>query len=494
MTEANVVVVPDEPLGTISPYLHGQFAEHLGKCSNEGLWVGPDSAIPNTNGLRNDVLDALRQLRVSMLRWPGGCYADLYHWRDGIGPREKRPKVLGESCGLRVVEDGGLGTHEFVWLCREIGAEPYLAGNLGSGSPQEMCEWVRYCNEALPTSIAQERAENGHPEPMNVRYWGVGNENWGCGGHYDAEGYAKEFRRFATFLRRSCDGLQLVACGFDDRWNAQLLEGLRNHLWMIDHLSIHRYYKSGSAIGFTEPEYYELMRAGEIVERDVRASSELIRFYSTDKGRKVGIAMDEWGVWHPEATASSGYQAPSTLRDAVAAAGVLNTFHKWCRDVTLANMAQIVNVLQVLIQTDGAAMWRTPTYWLFWLYRVHQGATSLRVDVAGPTVEAPPLEVPRPGPLSLIDATASEKDGAVAVTVTNRSHDQAIDVRLSFVHKTVGEPLGCEVLSGRPNGVNSADAPDSIRAIQGIATLESPKSIRLSAPACSVQTVIVPVA
>src|SRR5688572_1280974 len=260
MPDATVTVLVDEPIGTISPLLHGHFVEHLGRCCNEGLWVGPDSSIPNRGGFRNDVVDALARLGLPVLRWPGGCYADTYHWRDGIGAYADRSRTLGESCGLSVVEDNGFGTHEFIDLCRQVGAEPYLAGNVGSGSPREMMEWVEYCNGSLDTSLVRERIANGHPPPMGVRFWGVGNENWGCGGNYDPEDYAKEFRRFATFLRMADSEIELVACGDNKReWNLRVLETLKDDLKYLDHLSVHQYYKSGAATGFSEDDHYRLM-------------------------------------------------------------------------------------------------------------------------------------------------------------------------------------------------------------------------------------------
>ena len=344
MPDAKITLLPDEELGTISPLLHGHFAEHLGRCCNEGLWVGPGSSIPNEGGFRLDVLGLLEKIGVPILRWPGGCYADTYHWEDGIGPLEQRRRSLGESCGLHTVEDNGLGTHEFIAFCRAIHAEPYLAGNVGTGSPRELSEWVQYCNSSADTALTGKRAANGHSASMNVRYWGVGNECWGCGGNYDAVDYAKEFRRFATFLRMADSAIELVACGHSDRdWNLRVVETLRNHLSLIDHLSVHRYYGAGPAVGFSEQDYYRGMRAADLVEEDIRYTDEILRFFTAGK-RQVGIAFDEWGIWHPEAVGEGGYEAPSTQRDAVTAAGVLDVFHKWCSRVSMANIAQIVKV------------------------------------------------------------------------------------------------------------------------------------------------------
>jgi alpha-N-arabinofuranosidase len=490
-----ITVVADEAVGTISPLLHGHFAEHLGRCCNDGLWVGPDSTIPNRDGLRADVMDALGRLGVPQLRWPGGCYADTYHWRDGIGPRDSRPRTLGESCGLSVVEDNGLGTHEFIALCKAIGAEPYLAGNMGSGSPREMMDWVHYCNGTIDTTLVRERAANGHPEPMDVKYWGVGNENWGCGGNYDPVDYAKEFRRYATFLRMADSSVDLVACGDNKRdWNLRVVETLRNHLRFMDHLSVHQYYVAGPALGFSEAEYYQLMRADEMVEEDIRFTDEILRFFESGK-RRVGIAFDEWGVWHPEANKSCDYEAPNTMRDAVASAGVLDVFHRWCGRVTMANLAQIVNVLQCLIQTHEDRMWLTPTYHLFAIYRPHQGGESLRVDLTdAPAIDALPLNTvgtgqnSSAGPLPLVSASASRGNNGVVVSVTNRRMSEPLEVEITIRGENARSGEVAILSADAPNAVNSAERPDRV-AVRKERVEASNGVLRLTLAPCSVQTI-----
>ncbi len=494
MVDARITVDADEPIGTISPLLHGHFAEHIGRCCNDGLWVGPDSPIPNTDGLRTDVLEALRKLGVPQLRWPGGCYADTYHWRDGIGPRDARPRSLGESCGLSVVEDNGLGTHEFIALCRAIGAEPYLAGNVGSGSPQEMMDWVHYCNGTIDTTLVRERASNGHHEPMYVKYWGVGNENWGCGGNYEAADYAKEFRRYATFLRMADPRAELVACGSNKRdWNLRLVETLRNHLRHLDHLSVHQYYVAGHATDFTEDEYYQLMRAGEMVEEDIRFTDEILSFFEAGR-RRVGIAFDEWGVWHPQARSHCDYEAPNTLRDAVSAAGVLDVFHRWCGRVSMANLAQIVNVLQCLIQTDEDRMWLTPTYHLFALYRPHQGAEALRLDILdAPLIDATALRAVGEGqsssskPLPLLSASASRKDGHIQISMSNRKRVEPMDVEITLRGGRPSSAAMRILTADAPNAVNSPEQPERARIVKQPVDV-SGDSIRVTLPPCTVQT------
>ncbi len=238
MSNTTLTIRADAPIGTISPRLYGHFAEHLGRCCYDGLWVGANRTdIAQRGGFRTDVIAALHALPVPMLRWPGGCYADHYHWRDGIGPANERPVRLGMSCGLQVEDDNSLGTHEFLAFCAAIGAEPYLAGNVGSGTPQELCDWLEYCNTAVATTLGRERARNGALAPFGVKLWGVGNENWGCGGNYDAATYACEYVRYATMLRHVDPSAALVVCGFDDTWNVELLSTIGKHAGLVDHLS-----------------------------------------------------------------------------------------------------------------------------------------------------------------------------------------------------------------------------------------------------------------
>ena len=474
---SKLTIHTEETLGTISPYLHGHFAEHLGRCCYDGLWVGPDSPIPNQSGFRSDVLAALKTVGVPQLRWPGGCFADSYHWRDGIGPAESRPRTWAESCGENVVETNALGTHEFIALCRLIGADPYLAGNVGSGSVAELAGWVEYCNGAADTTLARERAANGHPEPMNVKFWGVGNENWGCGGNYDAESYAKEFKRYATFLKMADSSVELVACGLNDRaWNLKLVETLKDNLGLMNHLSVHQYWNHGKALGFSDAEYYASFGAAAVVEDDIRFTDEILRFFCAGK-HKVGIAFDEWGIWHPEAVVATQYEAPSTVRDAVVGAGVLDIFHKWCSRVSTANIAPIVNVLQALVQTSGEKMWLTPTYHLFHLYAPHRGASAVRAEF-----DSLPLHENLP----LLSGSASQKDGRLVVSLSNRHKDQPQEITLSLVGASAGGG-SLRTLSGAPNAHNSADARDVVGVAEETIEVHG-CTLTLTLPPCSVQT------
>ena len=492
---SKLTIHADETLGTISPYIHGHFAEHLGRCCYDGLWVGPASPIPNQGGFRTDVIEALKAVGIPQLRWPGGCFADSYHWRDGIGPSAARPRTWAESCGLNVVEDNTLGTHEFIALCRAIGADPYLAGNVGSGSAQELADWVVYCNGKADTTLARERAANGHAAPMDVKFWGVGNENWGCGGNYDAESYAKEFKRFGTFLKMADSSIELVACGLNSRdWNMKLVETLRNHLGLLDHVSVHQYWINGPALTFTEADYYASLHAAATVEDDIRFTDEILRFFTSGRKKKVGIAFDEWGIWHPEAVTGTDYEAPSTIRDAVVGAGVLDVFHKWCDRLSTANIAQIVNVLQALVQTKGDKMWLTPTYHLFALYAPHRGARAVRAEVG----DCPAREIgaaanihggrPHTDSLALLSASASKKDGRLIVSLSNRQPDEAQEVTLTVRDASLhGGRL--HTMAGAANAHNTAEQPDAVGITQMDVQAQG-DTLTLTLPPCSVQTLV----
>ncbi|MBI5931754.1 MAG: alpha-N-arabinofuranosidase [Chloroflexi bacterium] len=492
MIEATLTVRNDSPIGTISPRLYGHFAEHLGRCCYDGLWVGASNQdIRHYDGFRADVVDALKKLPVPMLRWPGGCYADHYHWRDGIGPIEKRAVRLGMSCGLQVEDNNSLGTHEFIKLCSMLGAEPYLAGNVGSGSVQELCDWVEYCNSNVKTSLARERAANGSSQPFGVRLWGVGNENWGCGGNYDAETYAKEYRRYATMLRHVDPTAELVACGHEDEWNTKFLETNRRHLDLIDHLSIHRYWiQGGPEIEFTEAQYYTLLHEAHATENFVQRTAEFIHEHLGTQSHQIGVALDEWGVWHPEARTwgpdSENHRSPityeqaGTLRDALAAAIALEGFHRQCHILTLANLAQIVNVLHAPVMTEGASMWVTPTYYALQLHIPHIGAIALPVEI----IHSATL----PGQESAVTATASTKASKIAVTLINRHFDQPASIQLATPTAEVVEHASL-LTADQPQAVNSSANPDCVKPVEMTVYADGKNQWRVELPPHAIATI-----
>jgi alpha-N-arabinofuranosidase len=492
MIETSLSVDTQQPIGTISHRLYGQFAEHLGRCCYDGLWIGDNPRnIPHRDGLRLDVLEALKQMPVPLLRWPGGCYADHYHWRDGIGPADKRPRRLGMSCGITVEDDNSFGTHEFLQLCALLGAEPYLAGNVGTGTPQELSDWLEYCNASRETTLTQERATNGSPQPFNVRLWGVGNENWGCGGNFDSASYTREYRRYATMLRHVDPSAELVICGQEDEWNTELFRTISKHQNLIDHLSIHRYWiHGGSEIDFSEADYYALLTEAQETEAFVSRTADIIAA-ETDGKHPIGIALDEWGVWHPEGRPwgpgdtprrpieSGKYEQAGTLRDALAAAIALEGFHRQCQVLSMANLAQIVNVIHAVAMTSGADMWLTPTYFVFQLHQPHIGAEALPVRVE--------QSVQLADGTSAVTATASRSEKGIAVTLINQHFDQPGQVTLML--DGFKSARGSLLTGDSPRAVNTADKPDQVKLADWGANPDGAGRWQLELPPHSVGTI-----
>lgn len=436
MDTAKVKILFDEPVGRIHADLFGQFAEHLGRCIYDGIWVGEDSSVPNDCGFRLDVVKALRRLRLPVVRWPGGCFADDYHWQDGIGPRENRPRRINIHWG-GVIETNAVGTHEFIHFCRLIGAKPYFCGNVGSGTPREMRDWAEYCNFAGDSSWARLRAENGSPEPLGVEWWAVGNENWGCGGNFSPEDYCTEFRRFASFLPGFGRKLKLVACGpagNDLTWTNRFFEKLRKDYW--DFHNIHAFAAhfycglNTPATGFDAQEWYRHLANAARMEPLVIDQREALDQW--DPQRQIGLIVDEWGTWHqsePGTNPAFLYQQ-NTMRDAAVAALTLDIFQRHADKVVMANIAQMVNVLQALILTEEGAgrMLKTPTYHVYDMYRHHMEGESIRIDVDSPGFSA--VLNGQQVDQQLVNSSASRKDDWVTLSLTNLHADEGIDVRI----------------------------------------------------------------
>jgi alpha-L-arabinofuranosidase len=381
---ARIDILLSEPVGTIQPALQGHFAEHLGSCIYEGIW--------ENDGPCADVVEAIAQLKPPVIRWPGGCFADDYHWQDGIGPPASRPRRVNIHWG-NVIDANAFGTHEFVQLCRQVGAEPYLAGNVGSGSPAQMRNWVEYCNYPAGSSLSEQRGHNGHPAPMRIRYWGVGNENWGCGGHLTPEDYASDYRRFSTYLRDFGETpLFLIACGPDRNdldWTRRFFEQLGSYR---PHQRIHGYAAhyycgtAGTATVYGEGQWYELLRKALLVEQLIVEQRQLMDQY--DPQRRIALILDEWGTWHPPTPGRNPafLWQQNTLRDGLVAGLTLDAFNRQADKLFMANIAQLVNVLQAPILAEKGATIRTPTYHVFDLYRGHRGGQSLRLVVDAPAI------------------------------------------------------------------------------------------------------------
>jgi len=389
-----LIVNADAGKSTISRHIYGHFAEHLGRCIYGGFWVGEESAIPHTRGIRNDVVEALRAIRIPNLRWPGGCFADEYHWMDGIGPREERPSMINTHWG-GVVENNHFGTHEFMELCAQLDCEPYICGNVGSGTVQEMQQWVEYLTFDGTSPMANLRRKNGREEPWRVKFWGVGNENWGCGGTMRAEHYNDEYRRYQTYARNYGDNkLYKIACGprnDDYHWTETLMKNGRNMrgAFTMHAHSLHYYTPDGparrrhAATRFGESEWIDILKTSLRMDELITRHSAIMDQYDPDK--QVDLIVDEWGTWYavePGTNPGFLYQQNS-LRDALVAALTLHIFHRHCDRVTMTNIAQTVNVLQALILTeeDSDRLLLTPTYHVFDMYKVHQDATLLPIDL-----------------------------------------------------------------------------------------------------------------
>lgn len=426
-----IVVNTDLEKETISKHIYGHFSEHLGHCIYGGYWVGEDSSIPNSQGIRNDVVSALKEIGIPNLRWPGGCFADEYHWMDGIGPGNQRPTMINTHWG-GVTEDNSFGTHEFLELCNQLECEPVICGNLGSGSVQEMSQWVEYLNSGNVSPMTDLRKANGREEPWGVKYWGVGNESWGCGGSMTAEFYADQMRRYSTFTKNYGDNrLYKVACGpnVDDyHWMETLMkngnpgrsfQGISLHYYTV----CHDWSKKGSATVFDENEYFMTMKKTLFMDELLRKHINIMDKYDTQN--RVGLIVDEWGNWHdvePGTNPGFLYQQ-NTLRDALVASVNLDLFNKYCRRVKMANIAQTVNVLQAMILTKDNQMVRTPSFYVFKMYKVHHDATLLPSDIVSENYSLNEESVPA------ISATASKAvDGKIHVTISNLNPNKALEV------------------------------------------------------------------
>ncbi|MGH9543138.1 MAG: alpha-N-arabinofuranosidase [Terriglobales bacterium] len=422
-----VRIYPDRAIGVVKPEFHGQFAEHLGTCIYGGLWVGRGSRIPNVDGYRAAAIQYLAELGIPVLRWPGGCYADDYHWRSGVGA--ERPRTVNIWWGGGV-DENSFGTHEFIGLCRKIGAQPYLAGNVGSGSPEELRDWMEYCNYpsgAHGSTLADERARNGSPEPFDVRYWGIGNESWGCGGDMRPEEYATLYRRFANYLH-PFGGVRptLIASGpngNDARWTRGLMDGLGRT--RPGGISMH-FYEGGDAppTQFTLDQVKKQLAIFPRVEEGIQQQRAILDGYYA--GKRVGLVLDEWGVWdRPPQAVEKRYGLlwqQDTQRGAAAAGLGLNMFNRQADKLMMCNIAQMVNVLQSLLLTDGPdgdRCIRTPTYYVFQMFKPHRGQTAVQVEASDS------------GPLGL-SASASRNGQDFLLTLVNPSPDTALEVDCDF--------------------------------------------------------------
>ena len=481
--------------GTINKNIYGHFAEHLGRGIYEGIYVGPDSPIPNVRGLRTDVVEALRHIRVPVLRWPGGCFAEYYNWKDGVGPDRKRIVNAGWGC---VVEDNSFGTHEFLDLCEQIGSAAYVAANVGSGTAREASEWIEYMTFAGESPMANWRRENGREKPWKVEFVGIGNENWACGGHMRPEYYADEYKKFETYIRNYDDNkLFRVACGADGadyKWTDTMMSHAGSRM---DGLSLHYYTmpgyykteaypweKKGPAVGFDEGNYYRTLRRTMFTDELIRRHKCVMDQHDPDA--RVAIIFDEWGTWHqvePDTNPAFLFQQ-NTMRDAVVAAVSLNIFNAHSDRVRMANLAQMVNVLQSVILTEGDKMVLTPTYHVFDLFKGHHDATLIESYVQQDLIGTEEAKVPA------LHLSASERaDGKVHATVVNLSANEARPTTLMLAGRTFTS-ASIRYISGDMNSHNAFGQPAQveIRSMPDVAV--EGNSLSLELPACCVAEIV----
>jgi alpha-N-arabinofuranosidase len=499
---ATATLRADAPGPVVNPNIYGHFAEHLGRGIYEGIWVGPDSPIPNTRGIRNDVVAALKALNIPVIRWPGGCFADEYHWKDGIGPREKRPSMINTHWG-GVVENNHFGTHEFMDLVEQLGTDAYITGNVGSGTAQEMMEWVEYLTSDAISPMANWRRQNGREKAWRVPYFGIGNEPWGCGGNMRAEYYADEYRKYNTFIKnydraRPIYRIAAGSGGRDTEWTEVMMRiaGRR-----MDGLSLHHYTlptgnwgKKGSATQFAEDQWFSTLKATLVMDELITKHAAIMDAAEAavrpapggrpGAGKKIGLVVDEWGTWYDQEPGSVPgflYQQNS-LRDALVAALNFHIFHKHADRVTMTNIAQTINVLQAMILTDKEQMLRTPTYWVFEMFKVHQGGTFLPIQLITPDYTFGQDKIP----MVSASATRAADKSAVHLSLANTSPSQPVTVTLKLAGVAPKAVSGRVLTAPAMDAHNTFAAPDVVKPVAFTGTSLKGDTLEVVLPARAV--------
>ncbi len=480
-----LVIHADKAAVKIHRNIYGHFAEHLGHCIYGGIWVGPDSPIPNTRGIRNDVVAALKEIKVPVLRWPGGCFADEYHWMDGIGPREQRPTMINTHWG-GVTENNHFGTHEFMDLCEQLGCEPYICGNVGSGTVREMQQWVEYITSDAVSPMTELRKKNGRAEPWKLTYFGIGNENWGCGGNMTPQFYADQYKRYATYVRNfGTNRIFKIACGpngADYQWTEVLMReaGKKMH-----GLAPHYYCGSGRkkqpATRFDEGDWAALLKRALKIDELITRHSEIMDKY--DPQKKVAICFDEWGTWHevePGTNPRFLYQQ-NTLRDALVAAVTLNIFNQHADRVRMANIAQTINVLQAMLLTDGPKMVRTPTFYVYQMYVPHHDAMLLPSEMHCGEYACGDDRMP-----GLSASASRDKDGRIHISLCNLNPNQPAELTIEL-KGTRAKPVSGRVLTSEAmQDHNTFEHADTVKPAPFDAYKASDKGLTVVLPSKSV--------
>ncbi|PZU08786.1 MAG: alpha-N-arabinofuranosidase [Sphingomonas sp.] len=496
--ETPVQFLPQKAAPTISRDIFGQFAEHLGTGIYDGVWVGKDSAIPNVRGIRSDVVAALRAIHVPNVRWPGGCFADEYHWRDGIGPAAKRTVTVNSNWG-GVPEPNTFGTDEFMDFIGQIGSEAYVSVNVGSGSPEEAAKWLEYMTTDQPTTLARERAANGHSAPYKVKYLGIGNENWGCGGAYSPDHYVEEMKRFSHFVKnlnpaqKDQGAMQRIAVGWDaDKgdYTEAVMKAWANKAWSwdINGVSLHSYTVNGwpphmASTGFGEDDYAKIIKETLGMDTLIAKQSAIMDKYDPEK--KVALVVDEWGSWlAPTPGSNPGFlQQQNSLRDAILAAVNFNIFIRHADRVRIANIAQMVNVLQAMILTDGPKMILTPTYHIHKMYLPFQDATFVPITYEAGRYEHAGVAMPQ------LDAVAArDKAGKLWLAVTNIDASRPGELKLDTTGLHIRRAAGTVLTADRVDAVNDFTAPNAVMP-RPIAAKANGSSLHLTVPPKSVTVI-----
>jgi len=491
MKQFKMLVNTNDKIGHINRELYGHFSEHLGRCIYNGIYVGENSEIPNIHGIRKDMIEAFKNIKMPVLRWPGGCFADEYHWKDGIGDKATRKKMINTNWG-GVVEDNSFGTHEFMELCELVGCEPYISGNVGSGTVRELSEWIEYMNFDGMSPMADLRRTNGREKPWKLKYLGIGNENWGCGGNMTPEYYADVYKQFATFCKDYGDNkLTKIACGAncnDYNWTEVMMKKLgQNGFWQAKGLGVHYYSvpewnSKGFATKFNEDEYYRLISTVNYTETLLTRHTEIMNRY--DPEGKVALVLDEWGTWFEveEGTNPGFLYQQNTMRDAIVAAISLNIFNRHSKRLKMANLAQVCNVLQAIVLTEGEKMIKTPTYHVFDLFKEHQEGECVYCYT-----ENENMREGKDAPM--ISSSASVKDDVLTITLANCSLEEDAEISCDL-YGVEAKNVSARILTEEVHAHNTFEQPENVFIKDYTASLEGQK-LRVKLPACSVVEVTI---
>ena len=488
MKKISILINADDRLGHISPEIYGHFSEHLGRCIYNGIYVGENSPIPNTDGIRNDIIEAFRNIKAPVFRWPGGCFAEEYHWQDGIGEKALRRKIVNTNWG-GVTEDNSFGTHEFMRFCELVGCKPYINGNVGSGSVREMSEWIEYMTSDVESPLTEQRKKNGRAEPWKLEYLGVGNENWGCGGNMRPEYYADVYKRYQTFCRNySGNRLYRIACGpssADYNWTEVMMKNLDSN--NVDAIDLHYYTmpvwpEMESATDFDDELYYKTIAAANFSDELITRHSEIMNRYDPEK--KIGLVIGEWGCWHKveEGTNPGFLYQQNTMRDAIVAAIELNVFNRHSDRVVMANLAQAVNVLQSVILTEGGKMIKTPTYHVFDLFKTHQNNEAVYCYTQNEN-----MSEGKNAPMISVSASVNEKSMTVTAVNCSLTEEAAVECSI-FGFKA--SSVSCRILTNEAHSYNDFDCPDRVSITEHTAAIKD-NVLKLNIPPCAVVECVV---